>query len=196
MLSDDCLVIPGAICNGYKHFEEELNKGTNVGAMAFYWRNWPEQKKYVVGLTFGNKIFVNHGMYLKNALEDVDYIDEESFNFYHADGDLCLKMWKKGYVCIDSPDSFIEHYSHANLSVRTTNFLKQKKDWDKYLSKWDDIYDIKAGGWIEKEYYDVNLTIKKFGNFERKKKLIKKIKSPFKHGKNVYKKFLKILSFC
>ena len=38
MLSDDCLVLPGAIINGYKLFESELAKGKKVGAVAFYWR--------------------------------------------------------------------------------------------------------------------------------------------------------------
>lgn len=140
MLSDDCLVVPGAIMNGYKLFEEELKKGNRVGAVAFYWRNWPEQEKYWVGLTLGNKMFVNHGMYLKENLEDVGYIDEDTFSFYHADGDICLKMWQKGYSCVDSPYSFIEHYSHANSVVRRSNFVNQPQDWNNYLQKWNGIF--------------------------------------------------------
>src|SRR6185436_10989518 len=46
MLSDDCLVIPGAIKNGLKVFDKKLKAGTKAGAVAFYWRNWPEQDKY------------------------------------------------------------------------------------------------------------------------------------------------------
>jgi glycosyltransferase involved in cell wall biosynthesis len=62
MLSDDCLVVPGAIVNGYHLFEKELEKGNNVGAVAFYWRNWPEMENYWIGYTLGGKLFVNHGM--------------------------------------------------------------------------------------------------------------------------------------
>jgi len=166
MLSDDCLVVPGAIINGYNLFEEELAKGKKVGAVAFYWRNWPEQEKYWVGITLGNKMFVNHGMYLKRVLEDVNYIDEETYHFYHADGDLCLKLWQNGYECIDSPNSYVEHYSHANKQVRTSNLDKQKKDWNNYLNKWKGIfYDDKLnniGGWLEKEFDDNSKSYKKF----------------------------------
>lgn len=158
MVSDDCLVVPGAIINGYNLFEQRLSAGEKVGAVAFYWRNWPEQEKYWVGLTLGDKMFVNHGMYLKAAIEEVGFIDEETFLFYHADGDLCLKLWNANYMVIDSPDSFVEHYSHANLSIRKTNSTKQKDDWNQYLNKWSGVFynpDIgNTGSWIEQVFRD------------------------------------------
>ncbi len=166
MISDDCLIVPNAIKKGYEHFEKELKKDNKIGAMAFYWRNWPEQTRYWVGKTLGDKMFVNHGMYLKSALEDVGYIDEETYLFYHADGDLCLKLWHAGYRCIESPDSYIEHFSHASFEVRKGNNQKQQQDWCNYLSKWKNIYhhpgqdDI--GCWIEKEYADKHNTTKMF----------------------------------
>ncbi len=158
MLSDDCLVVPGAIINGCNLIEEQLRKGKKVGAVAFYWRNWPEQRKYWVGLTLGNRMFVNHGLYMREALEDVKFADEERYQFYFADGDICLKMWEKGYICIDSPDSYIEHCSHANRRQRRANLTYEKKDWAGYLNRWNGIfYDEQMknkGGWIEKEYHD------------------------------------------
>ncbi len=156
MLSDDCLVVPGAILNGVKLFEKKLSGGEKIGAMAFYWRNWPEETRYKVGLALGGKMFVNHGLYLKSALDDVGYIDENAYVFYHADGDLCLKMWQKGYACIDSPDSFIEHYGHANRAVRVSNQKQTDTDWENYVKKWSDFYDVKVDhtGWTEKEYVD------------------------------------------
>lgn len=181
MLSDDCLVVPRAIINGYNLFEEKLSESQKVGAVAFYWRNWPDQKKYWVGLTLGNKMFVNHGMYLKKALEDVGYIDEETYQFYHADGDLCLKLWIKGYNVIDSSDSYIEHYSHANTSVRISNLENQKRDWENYLNKWDGIFYDKEknnfGGWVEKEFIDADNTAKNYMRYN----LIKLIKLYFKN---------------
>ncbi|MBJ6799242.1 glycosyltransferase [Geomonas propionica] len=158
MLSDDSLVVPGAIRNGVRLFEDRLQAGDQIGAVAFYWRNWPEQTNYSVGLTLGDKMFVNHGLYLKDALAEVGYVDEESFHFYHADGDLCLKMWQNGYACIDSPDSYVEHYYHATADVRKSNLETQKKDHCAYLEKWEGIfYDpvaVNMGGWIEKEFSD------------------------------------------
>lgn len=158
MLSDDCLVVPGAISNGLGHFEKQIRAGHKIGAAAFYWRNWPEQDKYWVGLTFGNKMFVNHGLYLQEALVSVGYIDEENYFFYHADGDLCLKMWQQGYTCIDSPDSYIEHYSHANLKVRSSNLEKQREDFRTYESKWEPVYGHVERAWIEKCYEDPHRT--------------------------------------
>lgn len=162
MLSDDCLVLPYAIINGFTLFEGELSKGRKIGAVAFYWRNWPEQKKYWVGLTFGNKLFVNHGMYLNDALKDVDFADEDTFTFYHADGDLCLKLWQHGYICIDSPRSFIEHYAHANRRLRISNLSCQNQDWDKYRGKWETALGKPDRDWIEREHVDTTNSARKF----------------------------------
>jgi len=85
MISDDSLLIPGAIKNGVDEFENGLSSGRNLGALAFYWRNWPEQNQYWVGITLGGKMFVNHGLYLRTALEKAGWIDEENYKFYHAD---------------------------------------------------------------------------------------------------------------
>jgi GT2 family glycosyltransferase len=166
MLSDDCLVVPGAIRNGIALFEEKLLKGDKVGAVAFYWRNWPVQEKYSVGRTLGNNMFVNHGLYLNAALKEVGYVDEDNYSFYHADGDLCLKMLYKGYVCVDSPTSFIEHFAHANPDVRNSNQYGQKSDWLNYLKKWEGIYyhpeknDI--GDWLETTFVDMTATADQF----------------------------------
>ena len=166
MLSDDCLIVPGSIINGYNLFEQKLKEGVNVGAIAFYWRDYPDHIKYRVGQAQGNKMFVNHGMYLRKAIEDVGYIDEENYFFYHADTDLSLKIWQKGYIIIDSPNSYIEHHSHANISVRKSNREKAKMDWDNYLKKWDGVFYNEdrnyTSSWIEKDYQDKNLTAKKF----------------------------------
>jgi glycosyltransferase involved in cell wall biosynthesis len=165
MLSDDCLVVPGAIINGYSTFDRYLKENKNIGALAFFWREWPEQAKYWVGTTLGGKMYVNHGLYLKKALNDVGYVDEVSFFFYHADGDLCLKLWKTGYLVQESPDSYIEHFSHANMSVRKTNQKNQKEDWNNYIQKWKGIYyfdNESTGSWIEKEFQDPQKTYKLF----------------------------------
>lgn len=166
MLSDDCLVVPGAIANGIQRFEQRLGDGANLGALAFYWRNWPEQDEYWVGLTLGNKMFVNHGLYLTKALAEVGYADEENYMFYHADGDLCLKLWQAGYCCEDAPEAYVEHYSHANQAVRSSNLAMREKDWAGYLRKWEGIFYSpemhNIGDWIRKNHHDGALTARKF----------------------------------
>ncbi len=166
MISDDCLLIPGAVENGVNLFEKLLSEGRKIGAMAFYWRNWPVQKDYRVGLTLGDKMIVNHGLYLRTALTAINWIDEERYRFYHADGDLCLKLWQEGYEVVDCPDAFVEHYFHANSKVRQSNAELQKQDWQSYLERWRGIfYDSiqrNTGGRIYRAYTDPWHTIDKF----------------------------------
>lgn len=166
MISDDCLLIPDAVNNGISLSESLISQGRNIGAVAFYWRNWPEQSDYCVGLTLADKMFVNHGLFLRDAVKSIDWIDEETYKFYHADGDLALRLWQNGYEVIDSPNSFVEHFSHSNLKVRQSNLEDQKKDWNIYLNKWEGIfYSSKKeniGSWIYKPYYDGSCTAKKF----------------------------------
>ncbi len=171
MLSDDCLVIPGAIKNGIKLFDKKLKAGDKIGAIAFFWRNWPEQEKYWVGLAWGERIFVNHGLYLREALQKVDFIDDKNFFFYHADGDLSLRLWDADYECIASPDSFIEHYSDANTEVRATNMERQKKDWATYKKRWEHL-KMPTKDWLEKTFTDSSHTAKRHW---QKRKLLKGI---------------------
>jgi glycosyltransferase involved in cell wall biosynthesis len=152
MISDDCLLDPNSVMNGYNFFEDLLDTGRKIGALAFYWRNWPEQDNYWVGLTLGGKMFVNHGLFLKSALEDVGWIDEDHYHFYHADGDLSLKLWQKGYEVVDCPQSFVEHFIHFNIKLRKNNMSEQQIDWQTYIDRWNGIYyDPKnpvVGSWI------------------------------------------------
>jgi len=167
MISDDCLIVPGAIKNGYDLFEKKLNDGEKVGCMAFYWRNWPDEKKYFIGLTLGKIIFPNHGLYLREALEQVNFIDEDSYYFYYGDSDLALKIHKKGYLCIESQDSYIEHFSHAfNSKNKISKSRNDSSDFENLKNKWENDFNFKNdnyfGGWIEKDFYDKTETIKKF----------------------------------
>ncbi len=166
MLSDDCLIVPGAIINGADLFEKKLNEGMKLGAISFYFRNWPEDKKYYVNLTINDTMMVNHGLYLKKALEDVGYIDEENYFFYHADDDLSLKLKQSGYYCIDSPNSYVEHSLHINESLRGSNSQVERRDYKNLLNKWEKIYSIantkKIHSKIEKEYSDPDSTVDKF----------------------------------
>jgi len=166
MISDDCLVVPGSVHAAFDLFEAPKNQSKPVGGVAFYWRNWPEDLKYKVGLTLGRKMFVNHGMFLRRAIEHVGYIDEKTYRFYHADGDLSLKLWSSGYEIVDSPRSHVEHYSHANRKVRRANEMSQARDWQAYVTKWTGVYYMPEnpfeGGWIEQDYRDAFSTCRRF----------------------------------
>ncbi|MFH0897972.1 MAG: glycosyltransferase [bacterium] len=157
MLSDDCLLVPGALVHGLQLIQKQRSKNINVGAVAFYFRDWSRDTTYHVGYTLGEKMYVNHGIFLNQALKEVDYIDEERYLFYNADGDLCLKMWQKGYLIIDSPNSYVEHYPHANVTVRKTNYSKFKQDLHNYFEKWNGIFYNRSKnncGKIVEKYFD------------------------------------------
>ena len=176
MISDDSLLIPGSIMNGLNHYERLRRQRRNVGAVAYYFRNWPEQQKYFVRTALGHKLAVNHGMFLRSALEDVGWIEEDQYQFYHADADLCLKLWQRGYEVVDCPRSFVEHFRHANSKIRKQNMQKQKDDWSAYLDKWNGIfYDPdkdETGGWIYSDYYDHHRTIQNFPRLPAYKMLL------------------------
>ena len=157
MLSDDCLVVPGAITNGLQLFDRELKQGRRIGAIAFYFRDWPIDPEYKIGRTWGDRMYVNHGLFLREALADVGYVDEDSYRFYHADGDLALRMWDAGYTCVDSKDSYIEHYPHATRGVRASNMAEQKKDWVRYVARWGSLGEP-TEGWIKRAYEDPHQT--------------------------------------
>lgn len=135
MLSDDSLIIPGAINNGVDLFDEMRNQGVKLGGVAFYFRDYPVRKRYAVAVNVGN-LYVNHGLYLNAALQEVGYCDEE-YHFYFADTDLVIKMKQAGYKFIASKTSFVEHYFEATPEIRASN-NDSKKDADRsrLIEKW------------------------------------------------------------
>jgi glycosyltransferase involved in cell wall biosynthesis len=199
MISDDSLLVPGSLKNGIEQFESELDQGTKIGAMAFYWRDFPEEKEYHVGIPFNSHMYVNHGLYLKSALEEVNYIDEENYSFYFADIDLCFKLWKKGYKCIDAQNSYVEHYSHANFEARRKNNMAAEKDHEAFIKRWQNLipnFSRRFLGEIKKKKFkDQHKTAQQF--LPLHKEILKKnkeLKSKYSLKNRVSKKFLNVKS--
>lgn len=136
MISDDCILLPNAIERGISAFEERLARRKKVGGAAFYFRNWPGEQDYYVQRTLGGKLMVNHGLFLREALEEVGWADEENYAFYKADGDLCLRLWQAGYEIIDAPEAFVEHYLDDNEAVRMQNNATLEQDKRTYAARW------------------------------------------------------------
>ena len=135
MLSDDSLIVPGAIKNGTSMFDLLLSQNVKIGAVAFYFRDYPVRKKYAVAVNVGN-LYVNHGLYLNHAVAEVGYIDE-GYHFYFADTDLVLKLKDKGYICVPSLSSFVEHYFEATPEIRASNNdTKKDDDRNNLIDKW------------------------------------------------------------
>ena len=112
-------------------------------------------------------ILVSFGMYLRTALDEVGWIDEERYRFYHADVDLCLKMWQAGYEVNPCPDAFIEHHP-APTEIRKENIelSRTNKDADRFIERWGKVFEVSEPadfGLITSfdtiSFYDLNHTI-------------------------------------
>lgn len=150
MLSDDCLLHSDALRLGVRFYRELRAQGRPVGAVPFYWRNWPEMKSYWIGTIHGGYSYVNHGLYLREALDRVGYVDETNFLFYYADIDLCLKIIHAGYEVVPCRKSFVEHYSHANQAARISNSLSGQRDREAFFAKWHEMFSERVdelGSW-------------------------------------------------
>ena len=146
MISDDCLIVPGSIDNAINKFEDRLKRGEKIGAIAFYWRNWPIEKNYkIIQLFDKNLTMVNHGLFLTSALRDVGWINEDDYLFYCADGDLACKLWEYGYKIDYCSNAFVDHYAHANIKIRKSNFQTYKKDREAFNKRWKDKFSTGSG---------------------------------------------------
>lgn len=161
MVSDDCLLLPNSIKNGLNLFEEKIKEKKKIGSIAFFFRDWPFSKNYHVNYNFG-KIYVNHGLYLNETLKKVGYINEDDYRFYGADIDLVMKMYNSGYICIESPNSFVEHFADANNLIRNTNNDVAKNDASSLQLKWKKKYGNLGGEWKQKSFNDPSKTANKF----------------------------------
>lgn len=167
MLSDDCLVVPGAIINGYNLFEMKLKNNEKVGAIAFFYRDWPDQEKYHIHKYWGI-VNVNHGLYLNEALKNICYIDEDTYQFYTADVDLVYKLLNENYITIFSENSFIEHFAHVNTQIRLENRQIGKNDSTQFFKKWSPIFKnitfdpLDKWDQIEISYIDNNDSIQRW----------------------------------
>jgi GT2 family glycosyltransferase len=140
LISDDSVVHPDTLANGVRRFEREVAAGRHLGAVAFYWRSWPEEKTYRVSSTLGNKTMVNHGLFLREAVERVGWIDDRRYDFYCADGDLALKIWHAGYEIVACSDALLEHFERVDPTIRQQNLTGLNTDWASYLDRWTGIY--------------------------------------------------------
>ena len=134
MISDDCLLDVGALANGLAEFEQAVREGRNLGALAFPFLEWPTQEKLWVRKVF-DQVYVNHGLFLRAAMEQVHWIDEE-FKFYFADFDLCMRLVQAGYEIGIARAAYALHNYHANTFLRSDNSATGNFDTARILAKW------------------------------------------------------------
>ncbi|MFH6999045.1 glycosyltransferase family 2 protein [Flavobacterium sp. FlaQc-57] len=136
MVSDDLILAKGALQKGYDLLVDKVNKGEKIGGGAFYFREYPRHDFYRVGLLPKGYININHGFYNKEALEDVNYIEENEFNFYCADGDLIMRLNDKGWKTIPLEDSFANHLVHKPVFKKEKLSASTMRDIEVFNSKY------------------------------------------------------------
>jgi glycosyltransferase involved in cell wall biosynthesis len=119
MVSDDLILAKGALQNGFNELTKKVNNGEKIGGGAFYFREYPRNSFYRVGLLPKNYILINHGFYNKEALADINYVEEKVYNFYCADGDLAIRLNDKGWKTIDLENCYADHLVHKPVLKKT-----------------------------------------------------------------------------
>ena len=112
MISDDLILSHGCIEKGFEMLERLGEHGSAVGAGAFFFRDYPRDFRYHVKRLPGGVVLVNHGFFLRAALKTIQYIDEHSFEFYAADGDLCMRLARAGYDIAPLDGCLADHLAH------------------------------------------------------------------------------------
>jgi len=163
-MTDDAIIVPGAILNAYSYFEERLKTGERLGALAFYNNDWPIKKKYLGDITLNGIPIAHYGLFLRQALEEVGYYDEDYY-FYSVDDDMSCKLWQKGWK-VESYKAFICHCAHANLGARISNTEKALEDKKRFYFKWNgllfDANEDVRNDWKEVEISDDTNVGRKF----------------------------------
>jgi len=139
MISDDCYLLPGAIPEALKRMDDAERAGLQVGACAFYFRNWPQEDAYYVQRTLGGNLMVNHGVYSRAALAAAGYANEDDYAFYKADSDLSLAIWQAGYAIIDAPGSICEHFMSPDELARVANNTTLEFDREQLRARWPEL---------------------------------------------------------
>lgn len=112
MVSDDLILAPGCLQKGYDEMKCRIEKGEKIGGGAFFFREYPRNNYFrVIKLPKGN-YNINHGFYYKEALKEVEWLDETSFNFYNGDGDIAMRLNESGWKTIPLYNCFALHLVH------------------------------------------------------------------------------------
>jgi glycosyltransferase involved in cell wall biosynthesis len=151
MLSDDLYIHPNSIMSAYNLLEND--KDQVLGACAFPFRDCFISEQFFIYKASEDKILVNHGMYRRELLAGLGWIDEENYMFYLADTDLSLKIWNRGYQIAVSYNSIIEHFRYDFDPSRAENLVlsKERQDYMRFTEIWG--MDKEGVPAITKEYF-------------------------------------------
>lgn len=169
MISDDCYLLDGTLRGALMRMNNAAESGLQVGACAFYFRDYPKDKNYFVQRTLGGNLMVNHGIYDRAALEAVGYCNEDNYVFYKADSDLSLAIWAAGFAIIDAPRAICEHLLLPDEELRASNNATMDADRDRLHRRWPELTTPFATSKMGKSFLEwkdpKNIAAEAFGPF-------------------------------
>jgi glycosyltransferase involved in cell wall biosynthesis len=136
MVSDDLILAKGTLQKGYDELVNRMKRGERIGGGAFYFREYPRHSYYRVGIVAYDYITINHGFYNKEALKEVNFIDEKGYNFYCADGDLTIRLNEAGWKTIALEDCFADHLVHKPVFRKMKYSPSTQRDIDVFNKKY------------------------------------------------------------
>jgi glycosyltransferase involved in cell wall biosynthesis len=138
MVSDDLILSRGCIQQGFDILEHMLAEGQRVGAGALWYRDYPRDVRYHHKELPGGVVLVNHGFFLKETLEAIGYIDQDTFQFYAADGDLCMRIAQAGFDIVPLNGCLADHLAHLPNYRRLFGTPKPKgvSDFAAFQRRW------------------------------------------------------------
>ena len=77
---------------------------------------------------------MNYGLVRLNYFKEVNGFDD-NYNFYCADGDLCMKFYEKGKQLIPLPGCFVIH-NNVMDNQKKSNLNNSTQDIELYIEKW------------------------------------------------------------
>lgn len=139
MTSDDCLLVPGSLAAALR-LAAATPARRRLGGVAFYYRDWPRDRRYFVRAFADGRVLVNHGLFVRAALERAGWIDETTYPFYRADTDLCLRLWHAGFRIEPCPDAYVEHFYDAADAIRAVNKESSAPSKAAFAEAWNPHY--------------------------------------------------------
>jgi len=155
MMSDDTIFHAGAVKNGLQFMQSQLDAGNKIGAIPFYFHDVgiDPANTYKMSVLFGQP-FLNHGIYRKQAMIEVNFADETTYEFFAADADVCYKLAHAGYAVIPCETALMLHCPYHPLRHINTPSDRWMRDVTALVDKWSDVL-IKRPSNIIHGYTDI-----------------------------------------
>ena len=132
--SDDITFSEGCISQAVGLLNKQAD---DVAGGIFFYKNVfaePGWDDFGIDYTYGQKLLLNYGLVRLDLFRDSRGLDD-LYDFYCADGDLCLKLYEQGRQFIPLPHCFVTHNNVADVQ-KQVNVQAAQKDIDRYTARW------------------------------------------------------------